>query len=97
VATSSNSADATPRPVAQTPSGAGAVATSATAPRGRINGALPLRIPFRAEKLGKLPKVPGRADGTRGKGKGVVNAAKATSALNSTQDTVASKIGAIDL
>jgi hypothetical protein len=30
--------------------------------------------------------VPGRADGTRGKGKGVVNAATAASALSSTQD-----------
>ncbi len=30
--------------------------------------------------------MPGRADGTRGKGKGVVNAATAPSALSSTQD-----------
>ena len=30
--------------------------------------------------------MPGRADGTRGKGKGVVNAATAASALSSTQD-----------
>ena len=30
--------------------------------------------------------MPGRADGTRGKGKGVVNAATAVSALSSTQD-----------
>jgi hypothetical protein len=43
-------------------------------------------MPFRAEKQGKSPKVPGRADGTRGKGKGVVNAATAASALSSTQD-----------
>jgi hypothetical protein len=67
-------------------SGAGAAATPATAPRGSVDGALPLRIPFRAEKQGKSPKVPGRADGTRGKGKGVVNAATAASALSSTQD-----------
>jgi hypothetical protein len=86
VATSSNGGDATPRPVAQTPSGAGAAATPATAPRGSVDGALPLRIPFRAEKQGKSPKVPGRADSTRGKGKGVVNAATAASALSSTQD-----------
>ena len=83
VATGSN---ATPRPVAQTPSGAGAAATPATAPRGSVDGALPLRIPFRAEKQGKSPKVPGRADGTRGKGRGVGNAATAASALSSTQD-----------
>jgi hypothetical protein len=67
-------------------SGAGAAATSATAPRGNVDGALPLRIPFRAEKKGKSTKVQGRADGTRGKGKGVVNAATAASALSSTQD-----------
>jgi hypothetical protein len=67
-------------------SGAGAAATPATAPRGSVDGALPLRIPFRAEKKGKSPKVPGRAEGTRGKGKGVVNAATAASALSSTQD-----------
>ena len=67
-------------------SGAGAAATPATAPRGSVDGALPLRIPFRAEKKGQSPKVPGRADGTRGKGKGVVNAATAASALSSTQD-----------
>jgi hypothetical protein len=67
-------------------SGAGAAATPATAPRGSVDIALPLRIPFRAEKQGKSPKVPGRADGTRGKGKGVVNAATAASALSSTQD-----------
>jgi hypothetical protein len=67
-------------------SGAGAAATPATAPRGSVDIALPLRIPFRAEKQGKATKVPGRADGTRGKGKGVVNAARAASALSSTQD-----------
>ena len=67
-------------------SGAGAAATPATAPRGSVDGALPLRIPFRAEKQGKSPKVPGRADGTRGKGRGVGNAATAASALSSTQD-----------
>jgi hypothetical protein len=33
-----------------------------------------MRIPFRAEKQGKTTKVPGKADCTRGKGKGVVNA-----------------------
>mgnify|MGYP000150002539 CR=1 FL=1 len=86
LATSSNSGAATPRPVAQTPGGAGAAATPATAPRGSVDGALPLRIPFRTEKQGKSPQVPGRADGTRGKGKGVVNAATAASALRSTQN-----------
>ena len=85
LATSSGGA-ATPRPVAQTPGGAGAAATPATAPRGSVDGALQLRMPFRAEKQGKSPKVPGRADGTRGKGKGVVNAKTAASALRSTQD-----------
>jgi hypothetical protein len=35
---------------------------------------------------GKSPQVPGRADGTRGEDKGVVNAATAASALSSTQD-----------
>jgi hypothetical protein len=85
VATGSN-ATRTPRPVAQTSSGAGAAATPDTAPRGSVDGALPLRIPFRAEKQGKSPKVPGKADGTRGKGKGVVNAVTAASALSSTQD-----------
>jgi hypothetical protein len=67
-------------------SGAGAAATPATAPRGSVDIALPLRIPFRAEKQGKATKVPGRADGTRGKGKGVGNAATAASALSSTHD-----------
>jgi hypothetical protein len=86
VARSSNGGDATPRPVAQTPSGAGAAATPATAPRGSVDGALPLRIAFRAEKTGKSPKVPGKADGTRGKGNGVVNAVTAASALGSTQE-----------
>jgi len=88
LATSSGGA-ATPRPVAQTPSGAGAAATPATAPRGSVGSALPLRVPFRAEKLeklGKSPKVPGKADGTRGKGNGVVNAVTAASALGSTQE-----------
>ena len=84
VATSSKGGDATPRPVAQTPRGAGAAATPATAPRGSDDGALPLRIPFQAEKKGKSPQ--GRADGRRGKGRGVVNAATAASALRSTQD-----------
>ena len=65
---------------------AGAAATPATAPRGSVNIALPLRIPFRAENQGRATKVPGRADGTSGKGKGVVNAATAASALSSTQD-----------
>jgi len=51
-----------------------------------VDGALPLRIPFRAEKQGKATKVPGRADATRGKGRGVGNAATAASALSSTQD-----------
>ena len=37
-------------------------------------------------KTGKATKAPGRADGTRGKGKGVVNAETAASALSSTQD-----------
>ena len=77
---------ATPRPVAQTPGGAGAAATPATAPRGSDDGAGPLRIPFHAQPKGKSPKVPGRADGTRGKGRGVGNAATAASALRSTQD-----------
>jgi hypothetical protein len=36
--------------------------------------------------LDKSPKVPGKADGTRGKGKGVVNAETAASALSSTQE-----------
>ena len=67
-------------------SGAGAAATPATAPRGSVDGALQLRMPFRAEKQGKSPKVPGRADATRGKGRGVGNAATAASALSSTQD-----------
>ncbi len=67
-------------------SGAGAAATPATAPRGRVDGALPLRIPIRAEKQGKSTKVPGWADGTRGKGKGVVNDVTAASALSSTQE-----------
>jgi hypothetical protein len=48
LATSSNGGAATPRPVAQTPGGAGAAATPATAPRGSDDGAGPLRIPFRA-------------------------------------------------
>jgi hypothetical protein len=60
--------------------------TPATAPRGSVDGALPLRIAFRAEKTGKSPKVPGKADGTRGKGNGVVNAVTAASALGSTQE-----------
>ncbi len=34
-----------------------AAATPATAPRGSVDGALPLCIPFRAEKQGKSPKV----------------------------------------
>ena len=67
-------------------SGAGAAATPATAPRGSVDGALQLRMPFRAEKQGKSPKVPGRADATRGKGRGVGYAATAASALSSTQD-----------
>ena len=67
---------------------AGAAATPATAPRGSVNIALPLRIPFRAENQGRATKVPGRADGTSGKGKGVVNAATAASALSSTQDNM---------
>jgi hypothetical protein len=67
-------------------SGAGAAATPATAPRGSVDGALPLRIAFRAEKTGKSPKVPGKADGTRGKGNGVVNGVTAASALGSTQE-----------
>jgi hypothetical protein len=54
-------------------------------PHGSVDSELPLRIPFRAEKQGKGTKVPGKADGTRGKGKGVVNAATAASALSSTQ------------
>ncbi len=78
MATSRSGGDATPRPVAQTPSGVGAAATPATAPRSSVDDALPLRITFRAEKKCKSPKVPGRADGTRGKGKGVV---KATTAI----------------
>jgi hypothetical protein len=91
VETSSNGGDATPRAVAQRPAGQAQPqrqqpATPSTAPRGSVDGALPLRIPFRAEKKGKSPKVPGRADGTRGKGKGVVNTATAASALSSTQD-----------
>ena len=69
-------------------SGAGAAATPAIVPRGSVDGALPLRIPFRAEKQGKATKVPGRANGTRGKGKGVVNAATAASALSSTQELI---------
>jgi hypothetical protein len=77
---------ATPRPVAQTPGGAGAAATPATAPRGSDDGTGPLRIPFHAQPNGKSPKVPGRADGTRGTGRGVVNAATASSALRSTQE-----------
>jgi len=86
LATSSNSGAATPRPVAQTPGGAGAAATPATAPRGSDDGAGPLRIPFHVEKKGESTKAPGRADGTRGKGKGVVNVETAASALRSTQD-----------
>jgi hypothetical protein len=70
----------------QTPSGAGAAATPSIAPRGSVDSALPLRIPFPAEKKGKANKVPGQADGTRGKGKGVVNAATAALALSSTQE-----------
>ena len=62
--------------------GAGAAATPATVQRGSVEGVPQLRIPFRAEKKGKS----GRADGTRGKGKGVVNAETAASALSSTQD-----------
>jgi len=85
VATSSNGGDATPRAVAQRPAGH-AAATPATAPRGSVDGALQLRMPFRAEKQGKSPKVPGRADATRGKGRGVGYAATAASALSSTQD-----------
>ena len=85
VAASSNGGDATPRAVAQRPAGH-AAATPATAPRRSVDGALPLRIPFRAEKQGKSPKVPGRADATRGKGRGVGYAATAASALSSTQD-----------
>jgi hypothetical protein len=45
-----------------------------------------MRIPFHVEKKGESTKAPGRADGTRGKGKGVVNAETAASALRSTQD-----------
>ena len=52
VATSSNGGDATPRPVAQTPSGAGAAATPATSPRRSVDIALPLRIRFRTENQG---------------------------------------------
>ncbi len=63
VATSSNGGDATPRPVAQTPRGAGAAATPDTVPRGRVDDVLPLCIPFRADKKGKSPQ--GRAEGTR--------------------------------
>ena len=48
LATSSNGGAATPRPVAQTPVGAGTAATPATAPRGSDDGDGPLRIPFRA-------------------------------------------------
>ena len=84
--TSSNGGAATPRPVAQTPGGAGAAATPATAPRGSDDGAGPLRMPFRVQSKDKSPKVPGSADGTRGKGKGVANAKTAASALRSTQD-----------
>jgi hypothetical protein len=70
-------------------SGAGATTSPAAVPRGSVDIALPLRIPFRAEKQSKAPTVPGEADGTRGKGKGkgVVNTATAASALSSTQDT----------
>ena len=83
MATRSNGGAATPRPVAQTPGGApGAAATPATVQRGSVEGVPQLRIPFRAEKKGKS----GRADGTRGKGKGVVRAATPASALRSTQD-----------
>ncbi len=85
LATSSGGA-ATPRPVAQTPGGSGAAAMPATAPRGSDDGTGPLRIPFHAQPKGKSPKVPGRADGTRGKGRGVVNVATAASALRITQD-----------
>ncbi len=46
----------------------------------------PAAYPLSEEKQGKSPKVPGRADGTLGKGKGVVKAATAASALSSTQD-----------
>jgi hypothetical protein len=63
-----------------------------------VDGDLPLRIPFRTEKQGKSPKVPGRADGTRGtrgKGKGVVNAATASSALSSTQDNTVRVVDAM--
>jgi hypothetical protein len=45
-----------PRPVAQTPSGAGAAATPATAQRSNVDIALPLRIPFRVEKQTSLPR-----------------------------------------
>ena len=65
--------------------GAGAAATPATVQRGSVEGVPQLRIPFRAEKKGKSTKAPGRADGTRSKGKGVVNAETAASALSSTQ------------
>ena len=44
-------------------------------PASSDNDDRPLRIPLRAEKLGKTPKVPGKADCTRGRGKGVVNCA----------------------
>ncbi len=87
MATRSNGGAATPRPVAQTPGGApGAAATPATVQRGSVEGVPQLRIPFRAEKKGKSTKAPDRADGTRGKGKGVVNDETAASALSSTQD-----------
>ncbi len=48
LATSSNGGAATPQLVAQTPGGAGAAATPATAPRRSDDGAGPLRIPFRS-------------------------------------------------
>ena len=46
---------------------------------------LPMCIPFREEKQGKSTKVPGKSDSTRCKGKGVVKAATASSALSRMQ------------
>jgi hypothetical protein len=62
LATSSNCGAATPRPVAQTPGGAGAAATPATAPRGSDDGAGPLRVP---EKQGKSAQGAPRSSAVR--------------------------------
>ena len=65
---------------------AGSDATPDTALRGSDDVVGPMRIPFRVEKKGQSPNVPGKVDDNHGRGKGVVNAETAASAHSSTQD-----------